>query len=153
MAKHFDDERDEPATIGRSAVPKTSRKALRTELHECNLEYRELGPEAALGNAAALTRRSEIARRLRVVSAALTEREPDVIVQVPRSSTGHPFRIGPHEFWAGEHTMKKSVAQYLLWLVDQDRTNEVNRMKQNGREFDLGTIGQKAKMGSLQDDL
>src|SRR5688572_12601753 len=104
MAKRnrTDDEQDEkPETIGKTAVPKTTRKMLRAELHELNVEYRELAPEAALANQAALARRSEIARRLRVVSAALTEREPDVTVQVPRSSTGHPFKIGPAEFWPG----------------------------------------------------
>lgn len=139
-------------TIGKAKIPVTSKRKLRAELHELNIEYRDLAAEAGLGNAAALSRRGEITRRLRILSAELTAREPDVEVTVPRSSTGHPFRIGPSDFWPGVRTMKSSIAQYLMWLIDQDRTNEMNRMRQNGREFDLGTIGDKAKMLSVDDD-
>lgn len=135
---------DEPTPTD---VPKTTRKVMRARIHELNWEYKSLQAEATSGNSAALTRRSEIARDLRALSETLFLKEPDVEVRVPRSATGHPFRIGDQTFWPGTHTVKKSVAQYLLWMIDQNRINELNRMRQNGETVDLGAIGDKARMG------
>lgn len=108
-------------------------------------EYRFLTSEANTGNSAALHRRSEIARELRALSDTLLAREPDVEVRVPRSVTGHPFRVGERVFLPGTHTAKASVVQYLLWLIDRDRENELNRLRANGEQVDLGVIGEKAR--------
>jgi hypothetical protein len=81
---------------------------------------------------------------LRNLSEQLHLREPDITIQVPRSVTGHPFRINEATFWPGSHTVKKSVAQVLLAMIDEQRRVEAGRLQQNGNEIDLGTIGQKA---------
>lgn len=128
-----------------SVKPKRPSKAvMRAKIDELNTEYRMLGSEANAGNGAALNRRSEIAKELRALSETLHLREPDVEVTVPRSATGHPFRIGEMEFHPGTHTVKASVAQHLLWAIDRNRTDELNRLRQNGHEVDLGAIGGRA---------
>lgn len=137
---------DEPSTEKREAKKEPTKKAMKAKLSELNEEYRLLGSEASSGNAAALTRRSEIARELRALSETLYLREPDVDVQVPRSATGHPFRLGEMEFRPGLHTVKASTAQYLLWLIYKNREDELNRLRQNGETVDLGAIGEKASM-------
>jgi hypothetical protein len=124
-----------------------TRKSMRLRLGELNIEYKSLSSEANAGNTAALARRSEISRDLRALSETLHLREPDVAVTVPRSASGHPFRIGGEVFYPGVRTVKRSVAQYLLWLIDVNRQNELNRLRSNGTEVDLGTIGDKARMG------
>ena len=133
----------EPET--RKEPKQLSRKALRAKLAELNEEYRFLAPEAIAGSGAASQRRFEIAQELRNVSTQLFNRESDVEVTVPRSATGHPFRIGERKFPPGIHKVKASVAQYLMWLIGVNRTNEVNRLRQNGEQVDLGAIGDKAR--------
>jgi len=135
----------EPETSSRKEPKQLTRKALRAKLTELNEEYRYLGPEAVSGNSAALQRRSEISRELKGVADALFAREADVEVTVPRSATGHPFRIGDRKFPPGVYKVKGSVAQYLMWLIGVNRTNEVNRLRQNGEQVDLGAIGDKAR--------
>lgn len=120
------------------------RKELVKRLRELNEEYRVLTSEANAGNSAALNRRSEIGKELRALSLTLHLREPDVEVQVPRSVTGHAFRVGDATFHPGRHTVKASVAQYLLWLIYKNREDELNRLRQNGETVDLGAIGDKA---------
>ena len=137
---------DATTTEKRETKKEPSKKAMRAKLSELNEEYRVLGPEANAGNSAALNRRSEIARELRALSETLYLREPDVDVQVPRSATGHPFRLGDKEFPPGRHTVKASTAQYLLWLIYKNREDELNRLRQNGETVDLGAIGEKASM-------
>jgi hypothetical protein len=100
--------------------------------------------EARSGNQSAQVRQSEIARRLKAISDELFNREPNVTVRVPRSTTGHPFRVGERSFMPGHHTVKKSVAQHLMEMIDKDREAELNRLRANGSEVDLGNIGDKA---------
>jgi hypothetical protein len=121
-----------------------SKRVMRAKIDELNIEYRELGSEANAGNGAALQRRSEISKELRALSETLHLREPDVEVQVPRSSTGHVFRVGDREFPPGRYIVKASVAQVLLEMIDRNRETELNRLRQNGQEVDLGSIGDKA---------
>lgn len=123
-----------------------SKKKMQRKLAELNEEYRFLGSESASGSGAALQRRSDISKELRALSAALYEMEEDVTVNVPRSTTGHPFRINDKEFRPGRHTMKASTAQVLLEMIDKNRENELNRLRQNGETVDLGAIGDKAAM-------
>lgn len=126
--------------------PKPDRRALESKLRELNEEYRLLAPEANAGNSAALARRHEISKELRAISSTLFLTEEDVTIDVPRSATGHPFRLGEREFRPGRHTMKASQGQYLLWLIHKNREDELNRLRQNGETVDLGAIGQKAAM-------
>jgi hypothetical protein len=135
-------------TVEKAKVP--SRKKLQAKLRELNEEYRLLGSEASAGNSAALNRRSELARELRALSETLYLREPDVDVDVPRSATGHPFRLGDLEFRPGRHKVKASTAQYLLWLIYKNREDELNRLRQNGETVDLGAIGEKASMSDRE---
>lgn len=123
-----------------------SKKQLREQLAELTEEFRFLSTEASSGNSAALQRRSELAKQLRAISETLYLREPDVEVQVPRSVTGHPFRIGEHDFLPGRHVVKASTAQMLLWMIYKNREDELNRLRQNGETVDLGAIGDKAHM-------
>lgn len=123
-----------------------SRKQLQRKLAELNEEYRMIATESNAGNSAALARRSEIAKELRAISTTLYLREPDVEVQVPRSVTGHPFRISDMDFPPGRHTVKASTAQVLMEMIDKNRENELNRLRQNGQTVDLGAIGDKATM-------
>jgi len=123
---------------------KVTRRELMTKRDELNEEYRYLGMESREGNVSAQTRRSEIARELRQISAEITSREPTVSIQVPRSTTGHPFRIGERAFFPGRHEVKKSVAQHLMEMIDKNREAELNRLRANGSEVDLGNIGDKA---------
>lgn len=124
---------------------KETRKELQAKLTDLNEEYRQLGPEAIAGSGGAIQRRGEISRELRKVSTQLYVKEPDVEVTLPRSATGHPFRINEKVFFAGKYTVKKSEAQYLLWMVDRNREDELNRLRANGEHVDLGAIGDKAK--------
>lgn len=124
---------------------KVTRKALQAKLADLNEEYRQLGPEAIAGSSGAIQRRGEISRELRGISEQLHQREPDVTVIIPRSATGHPFKVGEAIFHGpGTYTVKKSVAQYLLWMVDKNREDEVNRMKSNGETFRLRAVGDQA---------
>lgn len=127
------------------AEKKETRKELQAKLADMNEEYRQLGPEAIAGSNGAIQRRGEISRELRKVSELLHLKEPDVEVVIPRSATGHPFVIGEKKFFPGKYTVKKSVAQYLLWMVDRNREDELNRLRSNGEHVDLGAIGDKAK--------
>ena len=130
----------------RPKIKKTSRREMLGKIDELNQEYRDLGLEARAGNGAAQARQSEIARELRALSTTLYLREPEVEVKVVRSPTGHPYRIGDQVFLPGTHTVKKSIAQYLLWMMDRNQTNEVNRLRSNGEEVDLGSVGGRATM-------
>ena len=122
-----------------------SRKELQRRMKELNEEYRFIAAEANSGSTAAQARRTEIAKELRAISETLFLREPDVDVQVPRSVTGHPFRLGEHEFHPGRHRVKASQAQYLLWLIDKNRQDELNRLRSNGEEVNLGSVGERAQ--------
>lgn len=139
-------ETDEAPETPRPKVKKTTRREMQAKINDLNQEYRDLGLEARAGNGAAQSRQSEIARELRALSTTLFLREPEVEVKVVRSPTGHPYRIGEQVFLPGMHTVKKSIAQYLLWMMDRNQTNEVNRLRANGEEIDLGAIGGRATM-------
>lgn len=131
-------------TQEKSATKGPTKKELRAKLQSLNEEYKDLAAEANAGNGAAQERRAQIAKELRGVSQLLHLREPDVEVIVPRSATGHFFRIGDLTFGPGRHTVKASTAQYLLWMIDKNRENEINRLRENGEQVDLGAIGEKA---------
>ena len=130
-------------------VEKTTTRPKRAELvaerDELNQEYRDLGIEARAGSHGAQSRQADVAKRLRELSAQLLEREPTIEIRVPRSTTGHPFRIGDAAFHPGTHRVKKTVAQHLTYMIDRDREAELNRLRSNGEQVDLGAIGDKAR--------
>ena len=101
---------------------------------------------------AALTRRVQLTRLMRGIQDVLDAREPLVEVRVPPSVTGEPFVIGELQFNPGVHHVRSGVAVYLLWLIDQNQRVEMNRLKQNGRNIDLGTIGSRARMAQIARD-
>ena len=136
--------KDTDAKKEKAGKPSMSRRQMKARIHELNTEYRELAMEARDGQSGAVARRSEISRELRALSTTLYLTEKDVDVTVPRSVTGHPFRIGDAEFWPGRHTVKTSVAQVLLKMIHDNREAELNRLRSNGEEVDLGAIGDKA---------
>lgn len=137
-----------------SSPDRPTKKKLREELAELNEEYRFLGAEAAAGSGAASARRAEIARELRSLSLQLHLREPEVTVQVPRTVTGHPIRVGEAVFFKGEYKVKASVAQHIMHMIDRDRENELNRLRSNGEEINLRPIGDQAAMsGSNEREL
>lgn len=130
-----------------------TRRQLRAKLAELTEEYRMLGGEASAGSGAALQRRMELAREMRSTSELLFLREPDVEVTVPRSTTGHPFVINEKKYHPGKYVVKASVAQTLLHMIDQNRKVELDRLRQNGTEIDLGTIGEKAKYAEINREI
>jgi hypothetical protein len=98
---------------------------------------------------AAMNRRVQLTRLMRGCQDVMDAREPIVEVQVPRSVTGEPFQIGPATFYPGMHRVRSSVAHYLLWLIAENQRIEMNRLKSNGRNIDLGTIGSRARMATI----
>jgi hypothetical protein len=108
-------------------------------------EFQMLGPDQST---AAMNRRVELTRLLRAVQDVRDAREELVEIRVPRSVTGEPFQVGPKSFPPGFYTVRSSVAQYLLWMIAENQRIEMNRLKSNGREIDLGSIGGRARMAS-----
>jgi hypothetical protein len=101
---------------------------------------------------AAMIRRVELTRAMRAVQTVRDAREPIVVVTVPRSVTGEPYILGPLTFHPGVHHVRASVAQYLLWMIGENQRVELNRLRQNGRTIDLGTIGSRARMATISRD-
>lgn len=121
-----------------------SLRSLKAKRDELNEEYRFLAPEAIAGSGAAQGRRFEIAQELRGLVERIFAREPDVEVTIPRSATGHPFRLGDASYHPGKYTVKASVAQYLMWMVDRNREDEIKRLQANGTTVALKDIGDYA---------
>jgi hypothetical protein len=126
-----------------------SDRALKKKLRLYTEEFHLL---AADSSAAAMNRRLELTRLLRGVQDVLDAREELVEITVPRSVTGEPFQIGPATFPPGVHRVRASVARYLLWLIGENQRIEMNRLKSNGREINLGTIGSRARMATIARD-
>src|SRR4029453_5146727 len=90
---------------------------LRRKLRDYTEEWSTLSTDASQ---AALTRRVELARLMRQIQDVLDLREPLVEIHVPVSVTGEPFTIGPSQFYPGFHRVRKSVAEYLLWMIAEN---------------------------------
>jgi hypothetical protein len=144
--EHADPSSDEKAGFSEFSDKQLLKKQLRyTE------EFQMLGPDAST---AAMNRRVELTRLLRAIQDVRDAREELVEIRVPRSVTGEPFQVGPKQFPPGLYTVRASVAQYLLWMIAENQRIEMNRLKSNGREIDLGSIGGRARMAStvMRDD-
>ena len=120
-------------------------KKARRRLADLTEEYRFLQPEAAQGSGAALTRRLEISRDMRRLTDFFLAHDALVDITVPRSVLGEPFTINERQFFPGVHRVPGYVAQQLLSLIDNNRRVEIDRMKQNGREIDMGNLNDKAQ--------
>lgn len=131
---------DEPALSDLSDAKVRAKLLFYTE------EYQLLNTDQST---AAMNRRVALARLMRGCQDVMDAREPMVEVTVPRSATGEPFQIGPATFNPGVFHVRASVAHYLLWLIAENQRIEMNRLKQNGRNIDLGTIGSRARMASI----
>lgn len=113
-------------------------KALARLKADLTEEYRALASEANAGIGPAVTRRHEIARRLRGISAIQHVREPDVSITVGRSPTGHPYMIGERAFPPGDYMVKGSVAQTLFFLMSKSAQIERERLQSNGQDVVRG---------------
>lgn len=142
-----DDDRpldDTPPTAAEGpSLSDLSDKGLLKKLFRYTEEFQMLGPDQST---AAMNRRVELTRLMRAVQDVRDAREELVEIRVPRSVTGEPFKVGPKEFPPGFYTVRASVAQYLLWMIAENQRIEMNRLKSNGREIDLGSIGGRARM-------
>jgi hypothetical protein len=139
----------EPPTSGGTALSDLSDKALKKKLLRYTEEFQIIASDQSQ---VAMTRRVELVRLMRGVQDVVDAREPIVEVTVTRSVTGEPYQVGPKTFHPGIHRMRASVAQYLLWMMAENQRVELNRLKQNGRTIDLGTIGSKARMATISRD-
>jgi len=131
------------------ALSDLSDKHLLKKLLRYTEEFQLLGPDQSQ---AAMTRRVELTRLMRGVQDVRDAREPLIEVRVPRSVTGEPFQVGPRTFPPGQHTVRASVAQYLLWMIAENQRIEMKRLEQHGREIDLGSIGGRARSATISRD-
>lgn len=134
------------ATDDEPALSDLSDKKVKAKLLMYTEEYQLLVSDQST---AAMNRRVALSRLMRGCQDVVDAREPIVEVTVPRSATGEPFQIGPATFPPGVHHVRASVAQYLLWLISENQRIEMNRLKSNGRNIDLGTIGSRARMAAI----
>jgi hypothetical protein len=134
---------------GEKTLSELSDKGLLKRLLRYTDEFRMLSGD---DTQAAMLRRVELRRLMRAIQDVRDAREPLVEIQVPASVTGEPFTLGPLAFHPGLHRVRASIAQYLLWLIGENQRIELNRLKQNGRTIDLGTIGSRARMARIARD-
>lgn len=128
-----DEMRDEEPAPAKPAEPARLTDAdIAQTMHELNVEYRELASDPS---GAALGRRAEIRGLLRKYRILKASREEMVRVQVP--FTIHPIQLGTRVFHPGAHEVPASVAQDLVWIIDQQQRAEIRRMTQNGVTIDL----------------
>jgi hypothetical protein len=139
----------DPERAASSPYAEMSDKKLRRKLKDYTEEWGMLAPDASQ---AALTRRVELARLMRQVQDVLDLREPLVEVQVPASVTGEPFIIGPAQFHPGFHRIRKSVAEYLLWMIAENQRIELQRTVAKNRNLNLGHIGERARLARISRD-
>jgi hypothetical protein len=140
-----------PDPEGAEASPyaEQSDERLRKKLKRYTDEWFMLGPDQTQ---AGLTRRVELARLMRQIQDVLDLREEFVEVHVPASVTGEPFIIGPTQFHPGFHRVRKSVAEYLLWLIGENQRIELQRTQSKNRNLNLGHIGERARMARIARD-
>lgn len=117
-------------------------KKLRKKLATYTEEYHFLSNDPSQ---AALARKVTLARIMRVLQDLLDAREAIVEVTVPTSPTGHPYVVGPTTYYPGTYRVRGGIASYLLWMIAESQRVELQRLQQNGRTVDLGTIGDRAK--------
>jgi hypothetical protein len=117
-------------------------KKLKKKLAVYTEEYHFLSSDAS---AAGLNRKVVLSRIMRVLQDLVDAREEVVEVTVPSSPTGHPYVVGPLTFNPGVYKIRGGIAGYLLWMIGSSQQVELQRLQQNGRTVDLGTIGDRAK--------
>lgn len=146
MAKRARVEEDGADDEAPPSEPVLSLKKARRQLDALNTEWRQYtGDDSPFAKAKRIELRGEMEKLSRFISAT----EPRVTVQIPRSITGEPFRINDIEFHPGAHVVGESTARQLIYMIDRNRQAELDLMKQNGRQVDLGTIGERARMAAI----
>ena|SRR5262245_10755341 len=138
-----------PERAASTPYAEMSDKKLQTKLRLYTEEWQMLAPDQSQ---AALTRRVELARLMRQVRDVLDLREPLVEVHVPTSVTGEPFIVGPASFYPGFHRIRKSVAEYLLWMIAENQRIELQRTHSTKRNLNLGLIGERARLARISRD-
>jgi hypothetical protein len=139
----------DPERAASSSYAEMSDNKLRRKLKAYTEEW---GMIATDTSQAGLNRRVELARLMRQVQDVLDLREPLVEIHVPASVTGEPFTIGPSQFYPGFHRVRKSVAEYLLWMIAENQRIELQRTQSKNRNINLGLIGERARMARIARD-
>jgi len=112
------------------------------ELAELNETLRDFaGDESEQG-------RREYARiRARLKRVGHDEIHPNealVTVDIPLDAQGKRFHINSQEYY-GTHTVPACVASTLLWMIDQNRQEQLRHNQEGGRQVFLGQIGDRAR--------
>lgn len=68
-----------------------------------------------------------------------------VEMDVPPAITGEPFRINDVTY-SGHVVVPTCVASTLLYMIDQNRKVDLERMRESGRTIDLGNIIQRMRV-------
>lgn len=134
--------RDDDTPEGPKRSKEERRAELRSKLAALTEERADIRTDESSAGRSRLT---EIQGEMRRLGKKLFDLEDDVQVQVPRSVTGEPFRINDQVFAPGSYTVKTSVAETLLYMIDQNRQAELNMVKNRGRKIHLGNIGELAE--------
>lgn len=142
--------RRDPKVVAAKQMP--SRAELQKTLAKITDDYKWLYPEASAGHGPAITERHALAKEMKAVAELLHLSEPDVEVTVTRSATGHAFAIGDTKYPPGKYTVKASVAQQLLWMMDANRRQELALLKQNGYDVDLSGIASRAQYAVISQE-
>lgn len=91
------------------------------------------------------SKRAEIRARLRrLTHDQIHPGEGDVELDMPVSVTGEPFMINEIPY-VGRCVVPACVAQTLLYMLDQNRAVDLNRMKESGKTSIIGTIANLAR--------
>lgn len=141
--------RPDPESAASSPYAEMSEEKLRRKLKRYTEEWSQLATEPSQ---AALSRRVELARLQRQIQDVLDLREPLIEIHVPASVTGEPFIIGPASFHPGFHRVRKSVAEYLLWMIAENQRIELQRTQSKNRNINLGLIGERARLARIARD-
>ena len=126
---------------------------VRTKYNALNQDYRDLRGD---DSPAAVTRRLQIKGQIRTLQKWIAEHEERVQIVLPKPArgAGEPYEVNGRYYYAGvPYVVSSSIAQHLLHMASEDREKEIALMKQNGREINLGTIGDQARMQTIMSEV
>ena len=139
----------DPSRAAQTPYAEMSDGKLRRKLKTYTEEWTMLSTDQSQ---AALSRRVELSRLMRQIQDVLDLREPLIEIHVPASVTGEPFTVGPASFNPGFHRVRKSVAEYLLWMIAENQRIELQRTQAKNRNINLGMIGERARLARIARD-
>jgi hypothetical protein len=95
---------------------------------------------------AAVQERAALRAKLkRVTHEEIHPNEEWVRVQVPLQADRNPYRINEEVFF-GSVEVPACQARELLYMIQQNRQMEIDRMRENGREVITGAVADRAQM-------